>query len=63
MIPQVIIDDQLDPTKIYFITLATDDEILLNEYIQLGTLKISKNPKKCGVIENIKFSDKSDEVE
>jgi hypothetical protein len=44
-----------DKDKIYFISLATNEEISRGEYEQIGDLKISKNKYKHGLIKDIKL--------
>lgn len=52
----IIIDESLDKSKIYIITPASDEEIKRGEYLELENgLKISSNPKKHGVITNVKI--------
>lgn len=50
---KIIIEDIVDKDKVYLITLASDEDIRTGNYIDWGGVKISKNPKKHGVITNI----------
>lgn len=50
---KIVIMEECDKDKIYLISLATREEIIRGEYVEINGLKISKNKKKYGLIKDI----------
>lgn len=53
-IPTIIITEEIDKNTLYLISLATREEIIRGEYIDINGLKLSKNKKKYGLITGVK---------